>query len=881
MTLPLVPSNTKHLATAIALSFASLAAQAEAPYSFGATPGKLPKDVVPFEYVAHLVPDVAANTFSGSEAIEIDVLKTTSTIMLNALNMDIDAASLSGKGMEQVKLTPVLDKEAQTLSFALDKPLAPGRYTLSLKFRGVVNREPRGLFYLNYKAGAENKSLIATTMEPTDARRLLPTWDEPSFRARFKLTVDVPASFSAYSNTPIEKQETLPNGLHRVSFGATPKMPSYLFVLVAGEMTRVSAKQDGVDLGVVATIGKEGSTAFALNASKDLLRYYNNYFGVPYPLAKLDQIAIPGMDGAMENWGGIVYNEATLLYDPKKNPDSTKQTVFAVSAHEIAHQWFGNLVTMGWWDNLWLNEGFASWMGTKATANFHPEWRVWLEAMVEREGVMNLDARATTHPIQTPVLNEEQANSVFDAITYGKGQAFLRMLESYLGEDAFRSGIRAYMAKHQYGNTTSADLWAALEKASGKPVAKLASDWTTQSGFPVVKLEQSCVKGQRKITLSQEQFILDGSTPAKRLWHVPVQIGTVGGKSAYTMLSGATTTLTRPGCAGTLVLDPDSVGYYRVKYDKASFDALAGMAPQLPDATRVKLLGDAWAMVVAERMPLANYLALASKFKDEPRLAVWGSILNNLGNLHGLLIGLPERTALERYIAELVTPKFKALGWDEKPGDTVEDRQLRTGLARVLASTGDAAVIAEARARFQRFLVDPASLPPSSLGFVMSVVGRYADEASYEALKNLTLKAQSVEERNRYGRAMMSAIDPKLADRSLQVALSTELPIQLTSAIVPSVARSEHIEKAWAFAVANREALLKNQDPVEGNRMYPAIVSSSSNAADAEMMEAYVKQHFSADALVDAKRVGNGIRVRAKQKALLVPQMAGALNNVK
>ncbi len=867
--------------TALALSLAAMGAQAETPFNFAATPGKLPKDVIPLQYTAHLVPDVANNTFSGSETVEIEVKKATSRIMLNALNMEIDAATLSGKGLAETRLEPVLDKEAQTLSFKLGKPLAPGKYTLALKFRGVVNREPRGLFYLKYKSGAEDKSLLATTMEPTDARRLLPTWDEPSFRAKFKLTVDVPASFKAFSNTPAEKQETLSNGLQRVSFGVTPKMPSYLFVLVAGEMARNVATQDGVEIGIVSTIGKEGSTQFALDASKDLLQYYNNYFGVPYPLAKLDQIAIPGMNGAMENWGGIVYNEAALLYDAKKNPDSTKQTVYSVTAHEMAHQWFGNLVTMAWWDNLWLNEGFASWMGTKATAKFHPEWRVQLDAMVDREGVMNLDARATTHPIQTKVENEEQANSVFDAITYGKGQAFLHMLEAYLGEDAFRQGIQAYMAKHKYSNTTTADLWAALEKASGKPVATLASDWTTQAGVPVVKVAQSCDKGQRKITLTQQPFVLDGSPVPQRLWHIPVALGTVGGKAEYTMLSSASATVTRAGCDGQLIVDPDSVGYYRVQYDDASFNALAAMATRLPDASRVKLLGDAWAMVVSERIPLARYLSLASQFKDEPRLAVWGAMLNNLGNLYNLAQGTPERAKLGRYIAALVLPKFQALGWEEKPGESVEDRQLRTALAGVLARTGDEKVIAEARARFQRYLADPASLPPSSLGFVMSVVGRYADEATYDALKGLALKAQSVEERNRFARSLAMAIDPQLSERTLKIALLPELPIQLTSMVVPSVASAEHIDQAWAFAVANREALLKNQDSVAGNRMYPAIVASSVNAADADRMEAYVKEHFSADALVDAKRIGNGVRVRAKQRALLVSQIGPALDDMK
>ncbi|HEX8614194.1 MAG TPA: M1 family aminopeptidase [Telluria sp.] len=865
------------LAAAIALACTAFAANAEAPYAFATTPGKLPKDIVPVQYAAHLIPDLAANTFLGSETVEIEVLKTTSRIMLNAVDIEIDAASLSGKNIGAIKLTPVIDKEQETLSFALARPLAPGRYNLALKFHGLINREARGMFHMKYKAGSAPRTMIATNMEPTDTRRLLPTWDEPAFRAAFKLTVDLPASFKAYSNTPLERQEKLDDGLQRFHFGVTPKMPSYLFVLVAGQLERVSAKQDGVDIGIVTTEGKLPSAAYALAATKDLLRYYNNYFGVPYPLPKLDQIAIPGgFNGAMENWGGIVYNESTLLVDPQKSPDSVRQTSFGINAHEVAHQWFGNLVTMGWWDNLWLNEGFASWMATKSTDHFHPEWRVQLAALADRESVMNLDARKTTHPIQTPVLTEAQAADAFDSITYAKGQAFLRMLEAYLGEEPFRKGIRAYMAKHQYGNTTTADLWSALEKASGKPVEKLASDWTTQPGFPLLKVEQSCENGKRKVTLSQEQFRLDEPAVEKRLWNVPVQVGTVGGKASYALFSGASTTIMQNSCDGTLVIDPASVGYFRVQYDKAGFDALAGQAAKLPDTTRLKLLGDTWSLVQADRLQLDSYVKLVSAYADEPRLAVWNAMLDNLATLDTLAEGEPERALVRRYITSLAAPRFARLGWDDKPGESMEDRQLRALLAGSLAKIGDAAVIAEGRARFARFLKDPASVPPSMIDFVMRVAGRYGDAATYDALSSRVAQAQTDEERNRYARSMTLARDPALARRTLTMALSPELPAQLTSTLVPAVARGEHVELAWAFATANREALMKDQESVGQNRFFPSVVSSSSNPAHADMMEAYVKQNFGPDAQVEAQRVANAIRTRAAQKARLLPQVRAA-----
>jgi aminopeptidase N len=648
-------------------------------------------------------------------------------------------------------------------------------------------------------------------------------------------------------------------------------------VLVAGELERLAGKQDGVDIGIVTTEGKLGSAVFPLAATRDLLHYFNNYFGIPYPLPKLDQIAIPGgFNGAMENWGAVVYNEPTLLYDPKKSPERVKKFTFNVNAHEVAHQWFGNLVTMAWWDNLWLNEGFASWMAAKATQHFHPEWRPYLEGMAEREYVMNLDARKTTHPIQTRIDTEEQAAAAFDAITYMKGQAFLRMLEAWLGEDAFRKGMRAYMARHQYSNTTSADLWAALEKASGKPVEKLASDWTLQPGFPLIKVEQVCEEGKRKVTLSQEQYRLDEPPKQQRLWNVPLQVGTVNGKAWYMLLSGQNATLTQAGCEGALVVDPHSVGYFRIQYDPASFRALAEQAPRLPDSTRLKLLSDTWSFASNGRMGLDGYLNLVRKYGDEPRVAVWDAILSNLRTLDSLARGEPEQALIRRFLIEFARPKFDRLGWEEKPGETAEDAQLRGMLAIALARAGDPQAIEEGKARFARYLQDPSSVPPSMIDFVTGTAGRYADKATYDALSARAANAPTSEERNRFGRALTSAQDPQLAARTLQALLSPQTPPDLVPYIVSGVA-NEHLDQTWNFAIANREALLNNMEALGRNALFASIVSSSSNPAHAEMMEAYMRKNFGPDGIVEAERVGNGVRIRAAQKARLLPQVRAAL----
>jgi aminopeptidase N len=450
------------------------------------------------------------------------------------------------------------------------------------------------------------------------------------------------------------------------------------------------------------------------------------------------------------------------------------------------------------------------------------------------------------------------------------------MLEAYLGEDAFRKGIRAYMARHQYSNTTSADLWTALEKASGKPVGKLASDWTTQPGFPLIKVEQACEDGKRKVTLSQQQFRLDEPALDERLWNVPLQVGTVNGKALTTLLSGASTRVTLPGCEGALVVDPHSVGYFRIQYDRASFDALAGQAARLPDATRLKLLNDTWTQVTAGSIPLDAWLKLAGELRDDPRLAVWEAMLSDLDFLDALARGEPEQPQVRRFIVGFVKPKLAKLGWNEKPGEAAEDAQLRALLAGALARAGDEEAIAQARSRFQRWLADPAAVSPAMIGFVMSAAGRYADAPTFAAIAERMQQTQNNEERSRLLGALIQAQDPALAGKVLQMALAPSTPPTMVARIVQGVGR-EHLDQAWSFAVANREQLMKTQDAVNRNRAFPGIVAASSNAGDAQRMEDFVRQNFEPDAQVEAQRVASGVRVRAAQKARLLPQVREAL----
>ena len=507
-----------------------LGAHAAEPYSFAATPGMLPKTVVPLHYAVELTPDIGAATFAGVVTIDIEVREATDALVLNALDMQIAEATLIRSPALAAQIA--LDPAAQTASLRFPQTLPPGPHKLRIAYSGRINPFGRGLFFVDYPVADGRKRMLATHLEPSDARRIFPCWDEPAFKATFATTVTVPEAFLAVSNMPPVREEPAGPGLKRVEFAATPKMSSYLFVLAAGELERLSADADGVTVSVVATAGKAEQGRYALDSAIRLLRYFNDYFGTAYPLPKLDLIALPGgFSGAMENWGGITFFESRLLFDPRTNPEFAQRGIFAILAHEIAHQWFGNLVTMAWWEDLWLNEGFATWMDAKATQALNPSWPVWLDGSGGKQWTMKQDARPTTHAIQHPVRDQSEVLSVFDAITYTKGRAIIRQLEAYLGEDAFRTGIRAYMQAHRYSNATTADLWRALETASGKPVAEIAAGFTEQPGLPLIVSEAACAGDRTQLTLRQERLSLRDATAHREQWSVPVAYAAVG-KSA-------------------------------------------------------------------------------------------------------------------------------------------------------------------------------------------------------------------------------------------------------------------------------------------------------------------------------------------------------------
>ncbi|MEY2558426.1 MAG: hypothetical protein QOE34_1851 [Verrucomicrobiota bacterium] len=857
--------------------------KAEKPFDFATTPGKLPKQVVPEEYAIRIEPDLAKFSFAGSERVTLNVREPVRRLVLNALEIKITDASLDGKTIPAAQIK--LDPKEQTATLALASELPAGPHSLELNFTGKINQQGQGLYYAPYQeqsTGAK-KVMLGTQFEATDARRLFPCWDEPSFRARFQLTVVVPENFTAMSNMPIEKETKVAGG-KELRFGATPPMASYLNVFCAGELDAIHTKKGEVTHGVIATRGKAEMGRYALESSQQILDYFNDYFGVPYPLPKLDHIAVPGgFGGAMENWGGITYYESRLLFDPEKSSAETKQGIYEVIAHETAHMWFGDLVTMAWWDNLWLNEGFASWMGTKCTAKFNPDWETWLSKTTPRdptrrygigkETAMEGDARSTTHPIQQPIANEAEASSAFDDITYRKGMSFIRMLESFLGEDVFRDGIRKYMAAHKLSNSTTADLWKSLSEASGKPVTDLATGWTQQPGFPVVKMKRDA---SGKITLTQERFTVHFDKAPALEWKIPLTYS-VAGEGAPVSVLMTSQTIDLPGIPAdrAVKLNVEGAGNYRAQYDDASWKLLLAELPKLSPADRVNMLVDAWALVQASRAPLSLYLDLVEKLPTKTELAEREQIMHVFDFINRLIAGQPQREQFQKYARSVLRPGFDQVGWEPKEGETPKIASLRASLVAALGTLNDPEMIAGCRERFQKYLSDPKSLAPDLRGPVFAVIGRYGDDATWNKLHEFGLKTTSIEEKQNYYDALASALDPKLAARTLEISLGDELPTSRAIHLVSRVARqSERPEVAWTFAKAHMKQLLAKADALAANSYAPGLFTFFSDAARIAELEAYAKSNLPPAAARDVAKAIDEIGFRAEFKPRVLTQIA-------
>jgi aminopeptidase N len=864
------------------ICFAASASHAENKFDVLTTPGRLPKDIVPRSYLIDLEPNIETLVTDGVESIEIEVLKPTDHIVLNAADTEMAAVKIEVGGRKEV-LTPRFDSNQQTVSFQTRSILQPGLYNLSLQFKSRIGEQPHGLFIRHYASHGALQHLLTTELEPGDARRVFPCWDEPVFKATFQLSVKTGRENTVVSNMPAFVE--IPSGANEkiVIFERTPPMASYLALLACGKFEWLEDEVAGVKLRIMTTPGKKEFGRYALEATKKLLGYYNDYFAVPYPLPKLDQLAFPaGFGGAMENWGGVTYDEDALLFDPENSSEETRQKIFLVIAHEIAHQWFGDLVTMAWWNDLWLNEGFASWMGLKATDHFNPEWKVWLHASAQKERAMALDARRITHPIQEPVADEEQAKSAFDLITYQKACFFLRMLESLLGEQPFRDGLRAYLAAHQFSNTTTEDFWESLEFATKKSIRKIASGWTEQPGFPLIKVTTQCVRGNRVISLEQVPFLLAGADNGPTQWTVPVGVRSTESPSdvKYALLEKLSNNFDFPGCAGVIQANAGNIGFFRVLYEPALFNDLQKNVENLPEGDRLNLVTDTWALVEAGDVPAASYFDLLENMRHDDSFAVWQSALGErelsgaLKLIDRLEQGRPGRKTYQNYICSLLNPKLQELGWDERPGEEIETRRFRTMLIETLGFFGDRAVIDESFKRFEKFQVDPSSLTPDLRSPVTVIVGRYSSQTVYDELLSMAVAARTAEEKRAYVRALSAALDPELARKTLEYLMSDQvMPGDACLALENLATEGEHSGIVWEFATTHLNEMQQRFGMFRRDRLLSSIAAGFTDDFRADELIAFARSYLGPVGIREAEDSANLIRFRAKLKAKTLPEI--------
>ena len=559
--------------------------------------------------------------------------------------------------------------------------------------------------------------------------------------------------------------------------------------------------------------GREQDGATALANARQILADYNDYFGYRYPLPKLDSIAVPGgFGGAMENWGAITYNDQLLLLSATSTL-ADQQAVFSVQAHEMAHQWNGDLVTMGWWDDLWLNESFASWRAANETDQRNPGWKWWQRQDADKEIAMSADARLSSHAIQQHVIDELQAANAFDPeITYSKGQAVLRMFENYLGRDAFRGGVRRYIKARAFSNATTADLWNALGAATGVAIGDMASNWTEQPGFPLVTVSASCdAAGHRTVSLAQQRFLLRGADTGRSHWSVPLRIRSGADGTPWAVLlteDGQSASAGR--CDQPLSVNADAIGFYRARYDEATYRTNAEHFGALQDGDKIALLDDQWALVESGAVELRSYLALASSMGSDLNTRAWQQIAAALGTIEYAERGTAGYAAFSAYARSIIRPVAARLGWDSQPGETPDVQELRRLLIGDLGAWGEPDIIDEARRRFSAFVRDRSAIRSDDQPVILSIVARNADAEAFEKLHAIASQARDETEQQRYYLALMDVRDRQLAEQAAQIALSPELPPQAARWRLRLVVRlaGQHPELSWKTFTDNVDTLL-------------------------------------------------------------------------
>ncbi len=804
-------------------------------------PYRLPRHIVPTRYDLQLEPDLPAATFTGQVTIALTVSQPTQTILLNAVDLSIESATVEGQQGRKLTASIKSEPDTQRAVFSLREPIQQGEWRLHLSFHGKLNDQLRGFYRSTYKdAAGTTQSLAATQFEATDARRAFPCWDEPDFKAVFATTLVIDPQLTAVSNTSVVS-ESSENQKKVVRFAETIKMSTYLVAFVVGRMEATKPVVVGkTPLRLWTIPGKQPLTPFGQEIAAASLKFFEDYYGIPYPGDKLDLLAIPDFaSGAMENFGAITFRETALLVDQRTGTHAELERVADVVAHENAHMWFGDLVTMSWWNGLWLNEAFATFMEMLAVDAWKPEWKRWESFSVARAAAFSVDGLVSTRPIEYPVRAPKDADAMFDILTYEKGASVLRMLEQHIGPAVFRDGVRQYLRTHAYGNADTKDLWTALGTVANQPVTALMDGWIFQPGFPLVTAEMQ----GNELRLSQQRFTyLTQKSIADQLWQIPIQIRlTIGNRTEHRrlLLTERETSITLPAGVTSVFINEGAHGFYRVRHQGPLLQQLFDQGlERLGAIERFALVSDAWATTVAGLTPLPEYLRLTAQFKNERDKNVWAVLLDSFSFLNRI-ISPDDRPTLEGFVRGCVKPAVDDLGWEAKPGESDLVRQLRGDLVGALGKLGnDAATQQEAAERYQRYRKDPATVDVNVVPALVAILAHTGNEARYEEFSERYRTAATPQEERRYLFSLAAFRIPTVAKRTLERTINGEIRTQDAPFIVGALMTNVYSrDVAWEFVKAHWDQMDK-LFPKQGlRRMCGGIVGLATPELEQDVRE--------------------------------------------
>ncbi|HIH68798.1 MAG TPA: M1 family metallopeptidase [Candidatus Nitrosotenuis sp.] len=781
-------------------------------------------------------PDLETFTFVGKEIIRAVITKPTNTITIHAAELKIKKCQVESRN-KSITTKFTLDSKNETLTIKLASTVS-GPLKLLIDFDGVLNDRLVGFYRSQYKdKSGKTKYLATTQFEAADARRAFPCWDEPAAKATFDISILTEPNHSAISNTNQTSQKKFGKKiLHK--FARTPIMSTYLVYLAVGEFEYLTTKSGKVVMRIVTTKGNSKKGKFALDLCKKLVRSYEDYFGIKYPLPKLDLIAVPDFaSGAMENWGAITFRETILLFDEKTSSTQTKQFIAEVVSHELAHQWFGNLVTMKWWNDLWLNESFATFMATKFVDKFYPEWKLWDQFLEDTMNTaMSLDALHSSHPIDVKVNSPSEIREIFDAISYDKGGCVLKMLESFVTEKNFRAGLRVYLKKFSYKNAEGNDLWDEIGKAAKMPVRSMVNSWLKQTGFPLVDVQ----KQGSKLVLSQKRFVMEQKGTQKGIWEIPIVISH-DGKTTSKILKKKQEAI--PTKSNQILVNPQRSGFYRIKYSEELMYELKETIRQksISNIDRWAIQNDLFALCISGDGLAKDYLDFTSSYENESDYLTQSNVSGNLYALYHRTIDETYNSQIKQIAHTYFRKMFETLGWDAQKDEPHTNALLRSYVIAALGKMDDEEILAEANNRFVQYLKNPNSLSPDIQDAVFSLVA-WSGKISYEKLLNLYKSAQSQEQKIRFLGALSSFKDPKLLLKTLELSQSKHVRSQNMHIPIIRISANQYGKKIlWPWLKKNWKKLRIKVG--SGSPLLNRIVSSISGVADASM-QGQIKQFF-------------------------------------